>query len=49
LPADLHRRFADRFLTIPILSPHVRSLNLSSSVAIAAYEALRQRRGASSE
>jgi len=48
LPTDLHRRFADRFLTMPILSPHVRSLNLSTCVAVAAYEALRQRRGKSS-
>jgi len=45
LPADLHERYKDRFVTMPILSPRVRSLNLSSSVAIAAYEVLRQRRG----
>lgn len=45
LPAELHERYADRFVTLPILSPLVRSLNLSSSVAIAAYEVLRQRRG----
>ena len=45
LPAELHERYADRFVTMPILSPRVRSLNLSSSVAIAAYEVLRQRRG----
>lgn len=44
LPADLHLKFADRFLTMPIASPHVRSLNLSTSVAVAVYEALRQRR-----
>lgn len=44
LPSDLHQRFADRFLTMPIGSPHVRSLNLSTSVAVAVYEALRQRR-----
>ena len=44
LPADLHQRFADRFLTMPIASPHVRSLNLSTSVAVAVYEVLRQRR-----
>ena len=44
LPAELHQRFADRFLTMPITSPHVRSLNLSTSVAVAVYEALRQRR-----
>ena len=44
LSADLHERYADRFVAMPILSPLVRSLNLSSSVAIAAYEVLRQRR-----
>ena len=43
LPEPLHVRYRDRFLTMPILSPRVRSLNLSSSVAIAAYEVLRQR------
>lgn len=45
LPAELHERYADRFLAMPIMSPHVRSLNLSTSVAIALYEALRQRQG----
>jgi tRNA (cytidine/uridine-2'-O-)-methyltransferase len=44
LPDDLHRRYAERFAAMPILSPHVRSLNLSTSVAIAAYEVIRQRR-----
>ncbi len=44
LPDDLHHRYADRFAAMPILSPHVRSLNLSTSVGIAAYEVLRQRR-----
>ncbi len=43
LPDDLHARYHDRFLAMPILSPLVRSLNLSTSVAIAAYEVLRQR------
>ncbi|MEQ1693999.1 MAG: tRNA (cytidine(34)-2'-O)-methyltransferase, partial [Gemmatimonas sp.] len=38
LPADLHERYSDRFVSLPILSPRVRSLNLSSSVAIAVYE-----------
>jgi len=47
LPADLHDRYADRFLTMPISSARVRSLNLSTSVAVAVYEVLRQRqRGA---
>jgi tRNA (cytidine/uridine-2'-O-)-methyltransferase len=44
LPADLHEKYRERFVTMPILSSRVRSLNLSSSVAVAAYEVLRQRR-----
>lgn len=44
LPEDLHAKYPDRFVGMPILSPRVRSLNLSSSVAIAVYEVLRQRR-----
>jgi tRNA (cytidine/uridine-2'-O-)-methyltransferase len=46
LPEELHERYADRFLAMPILSPRVRSLNLSTSVGIALYEVLRQRRRA---
>ena len=42
LPEDLLRKNWDRCLTIPILNPKVRSLNLANSVAIALYEALRQ-------
>jgi tRNA (cytidine/uridine-2'-O-)-methyltransferase len=45
LPPELHERYHDRFVAMPIHSPHVRSLNLSTSVAIALYEVLRQRRG----
>jgi tRNA (cytidine/uridine-2'-O-)-methyltransferase len=44
LPADLHERYRERFVMMPIHSPRVRSLNLSTSVAIAVYEVLRQRR-----
>lgn len=44
LPAELHERYRERFVTMPILSPRVRSLNLSTSVAVALYELLRQRR-----
>jgi tRNA (cytidine/uridine-2'-O-)-methyltransferase len=44
LPADLHARYADRFVKMPIVSTHVRSLNLSTSVAVAVYEVLRQQR-----
>ena len=43
LPVELHERYRDRFLTMPIASPLVRSLNLSTSVGIAVYEVLRQR------
>ncbi len=44
LPDELHERYRDRFVTMPIASPRVRSLNLSTSVAVALYEVLRQRR-----
>jgi tRNA (cytidine/uridine-2'-O-)-methyltransferase len=44
LPPELHERYRDRLVAMPILSPRVRSLNLSTSVALAAYEVLRQRR-----
>ena len=48
LPDDLHIRFTDRFVALPMLSPHVRSLNLSTAVALGVYEVLRQRRLADS-
>jgi tRNA (cytidine/uridine-2'-O-)-methyltransferase len=44
LPPALHERYHERFLTMPIVSPRVRSLNLSTSVGVALYEVLRQRR-----
>lgn len=43
LPPEIHERYRGRMLTMPIHSPHVRSLNLSTCVGIALYEALRQR------
>lgn len=43
LPPRLHERYSERFVVMPIHSPRVRSLNLSTSVAIAVYETLRQR------
>ena len=46
LPDDLHARYGDRFFRLPMLSSQVRSLNLSTSVAVAVYEVLRQRAGA---
>jgi tRNA (cytidine/uridine-2'-O-)-methyltransferase len=44
LPAAMHGRYADRFVTLPVLSPTVRSLNLSTSVAVALYDVVRRRR-----
>lgn len=38
----LARQISDHILRIPMLSPHVRSLNLSNAVAIALYHALQQ-------
>jgi len=42
LPEQLLRENWERCLTIPMLNPKVRSLNLANSVAIVLYEALRQ-------
>jgi tRNA (cytidine/uridine-2'-O-)-methyltransferase len=44
LPSELHERYGDRFVAVPVLSPFVRSLNLSTAVAVALYEVIRQRR-----
>jgi tRNA (cytidine/uridine-2'-O-)-methyltransferase len=42
LPDSLLERHPDQVVGIPIRTEHVRSLNLSSAVSIAVYEALRQ-------
>lgn len=42
LPEDVLVANRDRCLTIPILNPRVRSLNLATAVSIVLYEALRQ-------
>ncbi len=42
LPLELRVAFADVLYTIPMQSPHVRSLNLANAVSIVLYEALRQ-------
>jgi len=44
LPTALHEHYGDRFVGIPILSPRIRSLNLSTAVALVLYEVMRQRR-----
>jgi tRNA (cytidine/uridine-2'-O-)-methyltransferase len=45
LPADLRARFRERLVRIPMADPALRSLNLSTAVAVSLYEVLRQRRG----
>lgn len=44
LPEGAREQYADHMLRMPIASPHVRSLDLSTAVGIALYEVLRQRR-----
>lgn len=46
LPDDVQERYRDQLVKIPMLSAKVRSLNLSTSVALGLYEVLRQRRDA---
>lgn len=42
LPEEFMREHADKCLRIPMNDEHVRSLNLSNTVALILYEALRQ-------
>jgi tRNA (cytidine/uridine-2'-O-)-methyltransferase len=42
LPPELLARHGDRTLTLPMLDPALRSLNLSTTVGVAAYEVRRQ-------
>jgi len=42
LPAPLRTRYADRLVRIPMTPAPVRSLNLSTSVAVAGFEVRRQ-------
>lgn len=44
LPYALRERYADRLVTMPMQAGPIRSLNLSTSVGIAVFEVLRQRR-----
>jgi tRNA (cytidine/uridine-2'-O-)-methyltransferase len=43
LAPEIRQRYPDRLVRIPMRDPEVRSLNLSTSVALAAYEVARQR------
>jgi tRNA (cytidine/uridine-2'-O-)-methyltransferase len=42
LSAEIRDRYRDRLVRIPMADPALRSLNLSTAVAIALYEVLRQ-------
>ena len=42
LPPELRHKHPEQMLRIPMRTSHVRSLNLSTAVGIAVYEALRQ-------
>ncbi len=42
LPVSLREQYRDAMCAIPIDSPHVRSLNLATAVAVVLYEARRQ-------
>jgi tRNA (cytidine/uridine-2'-O-)-methyltransferase len=43
LPLGLRKRFHERLVAIPMADPQLRSLNLSTSIALGLYEVLRQR------
>ena len=45
LPPRLHQRYGDQYFRIPMVPHSVRSINLSTSVGIVLYEALRQTGG----
>jgi tRNA(Leu) C34 or U34 (ribose-2'-O)-methylase TrmL len=44
LAPEVRERYRDRLVRIPIADPQVRSLNLSTAVALGVFEVLRQRR-----
>ncbi|HKI85255.1 MAG TPA: tRNA (cytidine(34)-2'-O)-methyltransferase [Thermoanaerobaculia bacterium] len=44
LPTAVRRSYASRLYAVPMVDPQVRSLNLSTTVALVLYEAMRQRR-----
>lgn len=44
LPKELVMKYKESWLSIPMLNPESRSLNLSNCVAIVLFEALRQQR-----
>ncbi|MCB2048125.1 MAG: tRNA (cytidine(34)-2'-O)-methyltransferase [Novosphingobium sp.] len=45
LPPEITAPLKHRMVSLPMRSPHIRSLNLSNTVAVAAYQALRGQLG----
>ena len=45
LPAAFRARYSERLVSLPVLDPRVRSLNVSTAVGVVLYEALRRARG----
>jgi len=45
LAASVRERFRDRLVRVPMADPELRSLNLSTCVAVVLYEVMRQRKG----
>jgi tRNA (cytidine/uridine-2'-O-)-methyltransferase len=45
LPAAIRERYRDRLVGLPMHDPALRSVNVSTAVAVVLYEVLRQRRG----
>jgi tRNA (cytidine/uridine-2'-O-)-methyltransferase len=42
LPREIRELYSDRCYTLPMMNPHIRSLNLAMTAGIVLYEALRQ-------
>jgi tRNA (cytidine/uridine-2'-O-)-methyltransferase len=42
LPEEIRTLYSDRCYTLPMINPHIRSLNLAMTAGIVLYEALRQ-------
>ena len=43
LPPVVKNTYRDRLVSLPMIDPALRSLNLSTAVGVALYEVLRQR------
>lgn len=42
LSKDINEKYSEQLYSIPVLSPHVRSLNIANAVSVVVYEGLRQ-------